>query len=183
MLQPLCPNCPPLRPCGASVRFIIDWWVNNHNSLSVRWEQTWTCASQNALQSCSHLMGVGGVRLVAQVLQRMLTHGGGECQPFRAEPIFWPVIITLTNVQLLIFRALVSWKQLLTWDPFEEEKNSWYRFSRFSSVGSFRFRFRSEVHHFPLRSLSLRSELLPSQNGCSQLRAHYPEVWPCCFLL
>lgn len=64
-------------------------------------------------------MDADGVQMVALVLQRMLTHRGGERKPFRAELIFWPAIITLTNVRLLIFRALVSWKPSLTWDPFQ----------------------------------------------------------------
>lgn len=58
--------------------------------------------------------------MAALALQRTLTHKRGECKPFGGELIFWPMIITLTNVLLLIFKALVSWKRSLTWDPFQK---------------------------------------------------------------
>lgn len=37
--------------------------------------------------------------MAALVLQRTLTHKRGECKPFGAELIFWPMIIMLTNFQ------------------------------------------------------------------------------------
>lgn len=112
--------------------------------------------------------------MVALVLQRMLTHRGGERKPFRAELIFWPVIITLTNVQLLIFKALVSWKPSLTWDPFRRRDPG----VGFKSGQLKRGLGRVHVpgrYRFLLHSLSLQSVVLPSQNCCSQLQTHYPD--------